>query len=141
MILDEDGNEKDIRLPPYHYKNAMMRTRNQMVTYTYTQQKKIRDLKIKQKDWVVDNRPVGVLYSSDCLSLIEGIGKITQEKVVNYGIKSIGDLAEAGYFVVGEDLKEFCSNKKIGVKKLEYFLKLADEAICSEMPADLDKIR
>ena len=121
VILDEEAKEKGVRLPPYHYTNAMIRTRKQMVAYTDAQQKKIRDLKIKQKGWVVDNRPLGVLYSSDFLSLIRGIGKITQEKMVNYGIKTIGDLAEAGRFVVGEDLKEFCSNNKIGLKKLDFF--------------------
>ena len=49
VFLDEEGKEKGVRLPPYHYTNAMMRTRKQMIAYTDAEQKKIRDFKIKQK--------------------------------------------------------------------------------------------
>ena len=34
LILDEEGKEKGVRLPPYHYTNAIMRTRKQIDTYT-----------------------------------------------------------------------------------------------------------
>ena len=61
----------------------------------------------------------------------------TNKKMINNGIKNVGDLVQAGQFGIVDKLEHFCSSAQISVKKVEKFLVIPDGTVCGKIPEEL----